>query len=85
MRVRSGRVGRRGRDGLDEVAHLVLGEVAGDVCLADHADQVVAVDDGQPTDTALLIVARASSTESSAPMVTTSSPAYSSTVMDVTS
>src|SRR6188474_679198 len=41
------------RDGLHEVTDLVVREVPGDIRLADDADQVVSVDDREPTYTVL--------------------------------
>ena len=42
-----------GADDLDEMAHLILGQVTGEVRLADHADEAVIVDDRQSADLVL--------------------------------
>src|SRR5215208_2109854 len=47
-------VSRRRRDRLDQVAELVLRQVAGHVGLADDADQIMAVDDREAADSILL-------------------------------
>jgi hypothetical protein len=60
------------RDALDDVAGLGVLAGPGHVGLGDHADQLLAVDDGQPRTWCSVMVRAISSSGSSAPMVTTS-------------